>query len=74
MVFVWVLVIFITIKSSPFDIIDYDYDIVSFIIIINLNLILKYALEFSFWRLEKGPPCPFEGGVWAIVHLEIIYS
>ena len=66
MVFVCFLVIFITriIKMITIFITEITIFFENiFIIRINLNLILYYALKCCFWWLEKGPPYPFRR-VW----------
>ena len=60
MVFVYFLVIFITLIIKI--IANFITEIIIFIIKINLNLILSYALKRRFWGPKKGPPCSFRRG------------
>ena len=60
MVFVYFLVIFITLIIKI--IANIITKIIIFIIKINLNLILYYALKHRFWGPKKGPPCSFRQG------------
>ena len=58
MVFVYFLVIFITLIIKI--IANIITKIIIFIIKINLNLILYYALKRRFWGPKKGPPSSFK--------------